>query len=77
MPRTQGTIFEKLTDTAKYTGTHRHRFDDEGNGKGLDGRERVAKGAGSVLVVPPQMDASVSMSSTQEQERAHRVTAHS
>ena len=42
MPRTQGTIFEKLTDTAKYTGTHRHRFDDEGNGMGLEGTLRAA-----------------------------------
>jgi hypothetical protein len=28
-----------LTDTAKYTGAHKERFDDSGKGKGIDGRE--------------------------------------
>ena len=26
-PRTEGTIFEKLTDTRRYTGSHKHRND--------------------------------------------------
>ncbi|CAC5402337.1 unnamed protein product [Mytilus coruscus] len=28
-----------LTDTSKYTGAHRERFDENGKGKGIDGRE--------------------------------------
>ena len=41
-------IFDKLTDTSLYTGTHQHRFDASGQGRGLDGRESVAKGVGGV-----------------------------
>eukprot|EP01046_Picozoa_sp_COSAG06_P025119 COSAG06_NODE_2091_length_7610_cov_2.766343_3_plen_976_part_00 len=40
-------IFAKLTDPAQYTGLHRHRFDSDGTGKGLAGRDRVTKGTGS------------------------------
>ena len=29
---------DRLTDTSKYTGSHKERFDDSGKGKGLDGR---------------------------------------
>ncbi|XP_071132415.1 tubulin polymerization-promoting protein family member 3-like isoform X2 [Mytilus galloprovincialis] len=28
-----------LTDTSKYTGAHKERFDESGKGKGIDGRE--------------------------------------
>ena len=38
--RFQGDILDRLTDTSKYTGSHKHRFDD---GKCLKG---TAKGAG-------------------------------
>lgn len=38
---TKGTIYDKLTDTSKYTGTHKHRFDEEGKGKGMSGRVDV------------------------------------
>ena len=41
-------IFDKLTDTSLYTGTHQHRFDASGQGRGLEGRESVAKGAGGI-----------------------------
>ena len=44
-------IFDKLTDTSLYTGTHQHRFDASGAGRGLEGRESVAKGAGGI---PPK-----------------------
>ena len=44
-------IFDKLTDTSLYTGTHQHRFDASGQGRGLDGRESIAKGAGGI---PPK-----------------------
>ena len=42
----QGDILERLTDTSKYTGSHKHRFDGSGRGKGLDGRDAPAKGSG-------------------------------
>ena len=37
-----------MTDTSKYTGSHKLRFDESGKGKGLEGRESVAKGPGQV-----------------------------
>ena len=39
-------VFEKLTDYRLFTGHHKHRFDKEGRGKGLAGRDSTAKGAG-------------------------------
>ncbi|KFO86330.1 Tubulin polymerization-promoting protein family member 2, partial [Buceros rhinoceros silvestris] len=30
---------ERLTDTSKYTGSHKERFDESGKGKGLAGRQ--------------------------------------
>jgi len=44
----QPSIFDKLTDTSKYTGTHKQRFDDDGKGRGLEGRDSVAKGSGHI-----------------------------
>ena len=41
-------VVERMTDTAKYTGAHKHRFDEEGKGRGLEGRDSVAKGRGMV-----------------------------
>ena len=29
---------DRLTDTSKYTGSHKERFDESGKGKGLEGR---------------------------------------
>lgn len=29
---------DRLTDTSKYTGSHKERFDESGKGKGLAGR---------------------------------------
>jgi hypothetical protein len=34
-------IFSRLTDSSQYTGTHKHRFDDNGNGRGLAGRDQA------------------------------------
>ena len=31
-------VVGRLTDTTKYTGSHRGRFDEDGKGKGLGGR---------------------------------------
>ncbi|CDJ52911.1 hypothetical protein, conserved [Eimeria brunetti] len=38
-PKQYKTVFDRLTDSAFYTGTHRERFDEMGNGRGLAGRE--------------------------------------
>ena len=43
-----GNIFDRLTDTSQYTGSHKHRFDAQGRGRGLQGRDRTAVGAGYV-----------------------------
>jgi hypothetical protein len=37
-----GSVFDRLTNTKDYTGTHKHRFDENGNGMGLAGRDTVA-----------------------------------
>lgn len=34
----EGSVFDKLMDPSLYTGTHKHRFDVFGRGKGLEGR---------------------------------------
>ncbi|XP_055341128.1 tubulin polymerization-promoting protein family member 2-like [Paramacrobiotus metropolitanus] len=39
---------DRMTDTSKYTGSHKERFDAEGKGKGIAGREEVAKNDGYV-----------------------------
>jgi hypothetical protein len=41
-----GDIFNRLVDSRLFTGTHKHRFDEYGRGRGLAGRESVAKGTG-------------------------------
>ena len=42
-----GNIFDRLTDPRLYTGAHKHRFDPRtGKGRGLQGRDSVAKGPG-------------------------------
>ncbi len=33
---------DRLTDTTKYTGSHKERFDDSGKGRGAVGRKDVA-----------------------------------
>jgi hypothetical protein len=39
---------DRLMDTAKYTGSHKERFDDGGKGKGIAGRKEVHDHAGYV-----------------------------
>lgn len=39
---------DRMTDTAKYTGSHKERFDDSGKGKGIEGRKNVADADGYV-----------------------------
>jgi hypothetical protein len=36
-------IFSRLTDTSKYTGAHKQRFNEDGTGKGKAGREDIVK----------------------------------
>lgn len=38
----------RLTDTSKYTGTHKERFDESGKGKGIAGREETTDNSGYV-----------------------------
>ena len=40
-------ILSRMTDTKLYTGAHKERFTSDGKGKGLDGRDSVAKGPGA------------------------------
>ena len=47
-PVSKAAVISKLTDPQLYTGTHRHRFDQDGKGRGILGRDYVAKGEGSV-----------------------------
>lgn len=39
---------DRLTDTSKYTGSHRQRFDETGKGKGIAGRKDVVDASGYV-----------------------------
>ncbi|KAI8912588.1 p25-alpha-domain-containing protein [Gorgonomyces haynaldii] len=36
-------VFDRLTDTAKYTGTHKERFNADGSGRGIAGRDTVGQ----------------------------------
>ena len=57
VPEVDGTIFERLTDSKLYTGHHKHRFDQEtGEGRGLDGRDSLSKGTGTVSHVEVRPD---------------------
>jgi len=52
MPKQQGTqaenldVVDRLTNARHYTGAHRSRFDAEGKGKGLEGRDSNRTGKG-------------------------------
>ncbi|KAI8822048.1 p25-alpha-domain-containing protein [Fimicolochytrium jonesii] len=39
-----GSVFDRLTDSSGYTGAHKQRFNADGTGKGLAGRDSPAKG---------------------------------
>ena len=67
-PEVKGTIFERLTDSKLYTGHHKHRFDQEtGEGLGLDGRDSLSKGIGSISHVE---------SKSNQLDLAHRSHRH-
>ncbi|RKO89614.1 hypothetical protein BDK51DRAFT_26247, partial [Blyttiomyces helicus] len=42
---TNSSVFDRLTTTAGYTGTHKLRFNADGTGRGMAGRDAPAKGA--------------------------------
>jgi len=42
-------VVDRLTNTATYTGSHKQRFDEDGRGKGVEGRD--ATGANDKLIV--------------------------
>lgn len=39
---------DRLTDTSKYTGSHKERFDDSGKGRGRSGRQDIPDASGYV-----------------------------
>lgn len=39
---------DRLTDSSKYTGSHKERFDESGKGKGKAGREEILDTSGYV-----------------------------
>ncbi|XP_029942730.1 tubulin polymerization-promoting protein family member 3 [Salarias fasciatus] len=39
---------DRLTDTSRYTGSHRERFDQSGRGRGREGREEIVENTGYV-----------------------------
>lgn len=41
-------VTDRLTDVSKYTGSHKHRFNPDGTGRGIDGREYRAENKGYV-----------------------------
>ena len=47
-PKAPSDVTARLTDTSQYTGAHKLRFDEEGNGKGLAGRDSAKKGGGHI-----------------------------
>lgn len=43
-PKTKTSVFQRLTDVGGYTGAHKERFNADGTGKGIAGRDAVPKG---------------------------------
>lgn len=41
-------VTARLTDTSKYTGSHKERFDSDGKGKGAEGRDDIVANDGYV-----------------------------
>lgn len=41
-------VYQRLTDHTKYTGSHKERFDEAGKGRGKAGRENVVENTGYV-----------------------------
>ncbi|XP_048489452.1 tubulin polymerization-promoting protein homolog [Plutella xylostella] len=41
-------VVDRMTDTTKYTGTHKERFDKDGKGRGIEGRSDQKEDTGYV-----------------------------
>ncbi|KAJ3066530.1 hypothetical protein HDU98_010151 [Podochytrium sp. JEL0797] len=48
MTSSKGSVFDRLTDSSGYTGAHKHRFNADGSGRGMAGRDAPALGSGGV-----------------------------
>ncbi|TPX44587.1 hypothetical protein SeMB42_g01542 [Synchytrium endobioticum] len=44
-----GSVYDRLTDHKSYTGTHKLRFNDDGSGRGIAGRDSPSKGGTGVV----------------------------
>ena len=53
-------IFDKLTDTSQYTGSHKNRFDADGKGRGKEGRADTVQPDGYVNGFKEKKDAKLS-----------------
>jgi len=51
-PKKSADVVSRLTDTSKYTGAHKQRFDETGKGRGLAGRETVVEFKGNTNTAP-------------------------
>jgi hypothetical protein len=82
-PQSSGTavphsaIVDKLTDTSLYTGAHKARFDNSGNGLGLQGRETVTNTADlsqivnrSTTLTPGKRGVTMSMEGMNNQQQS-------
>ncbi|XP_035705165.1 mucin-5AC isoform X1 [Folsomia candida] len=49
-------VVDRLTDSSKYTGSHKERFDASGKGKGIEGRRDVADSSGYVASFKTKLD---------------------
>ncbi|CAL8131662.1 unnamed protein product [Orchesella dallaii] len=49
-------VVDRLTDTSKYTGSHKERFDNSGKGRGIEGRKDVSDGSGYVAAFKEKLD---------------------
>jgi len=49
-------VVDRLTDTSKYTGSHKERFDSTGKGRGIEGRKDVPDGSGYVAAFKEKLD---------------------
>eukprot|EP00823_Brevimastigomonas_motovehiculus_P008006 TRINITY_DN720_c0_g1_i1.p1 TRINITY_DN720_c0_g1~~TRINITY_DN720_c0_g1_i1.p1 ORF type:complete len:112 (-),score=21.52 TRINITY_DN720_c0_g1_i1:327-662(-) len=46
-----GDIFSRLTDSSKYSGTHKNRFDSSGKGLGKSGRTQDTAGVTNISTI--------------------------
>lgn len=49
-------VIDRLTDTSKYTGSHKERFDSAGKGRGIEGRRNVQDDSGYVAAFKEKKD---------------------